>query len=64
MSNLFEKTSSNWVRYSDYEWKKDKSGVLYLTPASEAKPNIYDPLSDAEGLAVDAINIGRMGTGQ
>ncbi|MCD7735339.1 MAG: hypothetical protein LUH48_09495 [Clostridiales bacterium] len=61
MGNLFEKTSSNWVRYSDYEWKKDKSGVLYLTPAAEAKLDIYDPLSDAEGLVVDAINIGRMG---
>ena len=61
MGNLFEKTSSNWVRYSDYEWKKDKSGTLYLTPAAEAKLAIYDPLSNAEGLVVDAINIGRMG---
>lgn len=21
MKNLFQRTSSNWVRYSEYEWK-------------------------------------------
>lgn len=60
MKNLFERTSSHWVRYDAYEWKKDKSGTLYLTAAQEAKPAIYDPLKDAQSLVLDALNIGRL----
>lgn len=60
MKNLFERTSSHWVRYSAYEWKKDKSGTLYLTAAQGAKPEIYDPLKDAQALVLDALNIGRL----
>ncbi len=42
--NLFKKTSSHWVRYDKYEWKKDDKGVLYITPAEKAKPELYNPL--------------------
>ena len=61
MKRYFEQASAQWVRYSDYEWKKDGKGILYLTPAAEARPIIYDPLADAESLVLDALNIGRMG---
>lgn len=37
--NLFKKTSSHWVRYDKYEWKKDDKGVLYITPAEKAIQN-------------------------
>ena len=60
MKSLFERTSSNWVRYSEYEWKADSSGTLYLTPTKTAQPSIYDPLGEYERLILDAINIGRM----
>lgn len=60
MKNLFERTSSHWVRYSAYEWKKDEGGILYLTAADGAKPEIYDPLRDAQELVLDALNIGRL----
>ena len=60
MKNLFERTSSHWVRYSAYEWKKDIIGSLYLTAAQGAKPEIYDPLKDAQALVLDALNIGRL----
>lgn len=60
MNNLFEHTSASWVRYDDYEWKEGKDGTLYLTPAAKAKPDIFDPLRDAETLVLDALNIGRM----
>ena len=46
MKNLFERTSSNWVRYSEYEWKETEDGTLYLTPTKTAQPSIYDPLSE------------------
>ena len=60
MRNLFERTSSHWVRYSEYEWRAAEDGTLYLTPAKNAKPEIYDPLRDAQQLVLDALNIGRL----
>ena len=60
MKNLFERTSSNWVRYSEYKWKADGNGTLYLTPSKTAQPSIYDPLGEYQRLVLDAINIGRM----
>lgn len=59
MKNLFENTSSNWVRYSDYEWKEAK-GTLYLTPTKSAQPSIYDPLKEYTDIVLNAINIGNM----
>ena len=60
MKNLFERTSSNWVRYSEYEWKEAEDGTLFLTPTATAQPSIYDPLSEYQRIVLDAINIGRM----
>ena len=60
MKNLFERTSSTWVRYSEYEWKKAKDGTLYLTPAPGATPSIYDPLKETQEIVLAALQIGRM----
>lgn len=60
MNNFFECTSSNWVRYSEYEWKSAADGTLYLTPAKTAQPSIYDPLTKYQQIVLDAINIGSM----
>ena len=60
MNNFFERTSSNWVRYSEYEWKAAVDGTLYLTPAKTAQPSIYDPLAEYQQIVLDAINIGSM----
>ena len=60
MKNLFERTSSNWVRYSEYEWKAATDGTMYLTPTKTAQPSIYDPLAAYQQIVLDAINIGRM----
>ena len=61
MTNLFERTSSQWVRYSEYEWKAAEDGTLYLTPTKAAQPGIYDPLAEYRQIVLDAIDIGRMG---
>ena len=58
MNNLFQKTSSFWVRYSEYEIRKAADGQKYVTPTPESKPKIYDPLENAETLVVDALNVG------
>ena len=60
MNPMFERTSSQWVRYGGYEWKTAEDGKLYLTPEKDARPEIYDPLKNAQQLVVDALNIGRM----
>lgn len=60
MSNLFKRTSSNWVRYDKYEWKEDKEGTLYITPTPDAKPSLYNPLKESEQLVLKAVNLGIM----
>ena len=62
MSNLFQKTSSNWVRYDKYEWKEDAEGILYITPAPDAKVFLYNPLKDSEQMVLKAVNLGLMCT--
>lgn len=61
MSNLFQKTSSNWVRYDKYEWKEDKEGTLYIIPSPDAKVSLYNPLknSGADGIK-GGVNLGLM----
>ena len=60
MRNFFEHTSASWVHYSDYEWKKTKDGQLYLLPTKDAKPNPYDPMKEAEGIVLAAMDIGML----
>ena len=60
-TNQFTHTSSVWVHYTDYEWRTAPDGKLYLTPAPDAAPVIYDPLQEAQTLVLDALHIGRMG---
>lgn len=59
-NNLFQKTSSNWVRYDKYEWKEDAEGILYITPAPDAKVSLYNPLKDSEQMVLKAVNLGLM----
>ena len=59
MNNLFQKTSSHWVRYSEYELREN-DGILYLKPAPKAKPDVYDPLKDADNMVLDALNVGML----
>ena len=58
MNNIFNHASSYWVKYSEYELKKDKNGVQYIKPAPKAKPTVYDPLKNSEEMVLDALNIG------
>ena len=60
MNNLFERSSSSWVKYSEYECRRAKDGKQYVTPAPNAKPEIYDPLKDAEAMVLEALNVGML----
>ena len=52
MKNLFEHTSSYWVRYSEYECRKAADGNEYVVPATGAKPEPFDPITSAPALAL------------
>ena len=54
------RTSSNWVRYSEYEWRAAEDPNSVSHAHKTAQPGIYDPLAEYQQIVLDAINIGRM----
>ena len=58
MKNIFQKSSSNWVKYDKYEWRTATNGKCYITPSADAKPSIYNPIKAYDKLVLTAINIG------
>ena len=40
--------------------RKDAKGVKYITVAPDARPQIIDPLEDAQTMVLDALNVGRL----
>ena len=48
MKNLFEHTSSPWIRYSSYEYLSGGHGTLYIVVYADAKPEMYNTMKDAE----------------
>lgn len=60
ISKFFQSASSDWVRYSAYELRKDENGVVYVTPAPGATFHVYNPLDVAAKLVVDALGIGNL----
>jgi len=59
MNNLFQKSSSHWVKYDSYELR-EFGDSLYLKPAPKAKPIVYDPLKDSDAMVLDALNVGML----
>ena len=57
MKKLFERVSSYWVRYDKYVIQTDAKGVKYITAAPDARPQIIDPLEDAQTMVLDALNV-------
>ena len=60
IKTIFKTASSDWVRYSEYEFAKAKDGEQYITPKSDAAASIYNPLDVTDTLLVDALNIGKL----
>jgi hypothetical protein len=59
MKNLFQRASSHWVCYSEYEIR-EHDGLRYVTAVKDAELKIYDPLKIANEMIVDALNAGIM----
>lgn len=60
MNNLFQGTKSYWVRYGEYECKQAADGELYVVPAADAKPKVYDSMENAERMVLEALNVGML----
>ncbi|MEC9488326.1 MAG: CGNR zinc finger domain-containing protein [Halanaerobium sp.] len=50
--------ATDWIKYSDYEIKKDSAGDVYIVPAKDAIFSMYNPFNVAEGLLLDLIRLG------
>ncbi|WP_432666440.1 CGNR zinc finger domain-containing protein [Wukongibacter baidiensis] len=50
--------ATDWIRYSDYEYKESESGELYIAPTVKANFSMYNPFDVAEDLLIDLMRIG------
>ena len=53
-------SASDWIKYSDYDYKESKAGDLYIVPTNDARFKMYNPFNLAEDLLIDVINLGDM----
>lgn len=60
MKDIFEHALSTWVKYSEYELKKDKQGTLYIKPTDNSKPQLYSVTKSAEEIVLAALTVGMM----
>lgn len=60
MKNIFEHAMSNWVKYSEYELKKDKNGALYIKPTDGSLPQLYNITKVSEEIVLAALQVGMM----
>ncbi|AOY75286.1 hypothetical protein [Clostridium formicaceticum] len=50
--------ATDWIRYSDYQFKTAYDGEVYIIPAEEATFCMYNPFDVAEDLLMDLMKIG------
>ena len=59
LRHWFESSSADWARFDEYMVIRS-GGKKYVTPGVSANIAAYDPLEMADGIVVDALNIGVM----
>lgn len=60
MKDIFEHALSTWVKYGEYEFKKDTKGTLYIKPTAKATPQLYSVTKSAEEIVLAALTVGMM----
>ena len=50
--------ATDWIRYSDYEFKENSDGEMYIIPTENAVFRMYNPFDVAEDLLLDLMRIG------
>lgn len=49
---------TEWIKYDDYQIKKDDDGNEYITPKQDSKYTIYNPFEVSDKLLFDLIELG------
>ncbi len=57
--SLIGSFTTDWIRYSSYEFKEDEQGALYIIPTKDAVFSMYNPFDVAEDLLMDLMDIGQ-----
>ncbi|WDV44290.1 CGNR zinc finger domain-containing protein [Clostridiaceae bacterium M8S5] len=52
--------STDWIRYSEYEYKTAEDGSTYIIPSRDAVFSMYNPFDVAQELLMDLMKIGDM----
>jgi len=50
--------ATDWIKYSDYEYKNDSEGNLYIIPKEDAEFSMYNPFNIAEDIIIDFLKVG------
>lgn len=59
MESIMKNSTLDWVKYSDYEYRLDEDGEVYICPNADSQPSIIDPAQMQVDVVLDALNIGR-----
>lgn len=61
--NLVGSFATDWIKYSDYEYKNDPEGNLFIKPKEDAVFSMYNPFDIAENILIDFLKIGEASRG-
>lgn len=61
--NLIGSFATDWIKYSDYEYKSDTTGNVYIKPKGDAVFSMYNPFDNAQNILIDFLKIGEIGRG-
>ena len=56
--HLIGSFATDWIKYSEYEYKSDSDGSLYIKPKENTAFSMYNPFNVAENILIDFLNIG------
>lgn len=59
MEAIMKNSTLDWVKYSDYEYRLDEDGEVYICPTADSQASIINPAQMQTDLVLDALNIGR-----
>ena len=57
-ADLFSRATARWIKYSEYDAVKGKTGDWYIAPVKGSVSSVYDPIENAGEMVVDALNVG------
>lgn len=49
---------TDWIRYSDYEYRANETGEVYIVPTEDAYFTMYNPFDVAKDIVFDLLDLG------